>query len=94
MTREEKLAQDIANLVEDHWFNPAAVARVLANQPHYTLDRVMELVGWIIEKHGQRYDDQVSKKADISEGLWLAKELDNVINKYKTKYQFNNIKLP
>lgn len=94
MTKEEKLAMEIANMVEDHWFNPAAVARYLANQPHYTLDRVMELVAWVIEKHGQKYDDNVSKNADISEGLWLAKELDNVINKYKTKYQFNNIKLP
>ncbi len=94
MTREEKLANDIANLVEDHWFNPATVGRILANQPYYTIDRVMEVVAWVIEKQAGRHDDELSKNQPSSEGLWLAKELDKVIDRYKTKYTFENIKLP
>jgi hypothetical protein len=94
MTKEQKLADAIANAVEDHWFNPATVGRILANQPYYTIDRLMEIVAWVIEKQAGRHDDELQKGRDISEGLFLAKELDKVIDKYKTKYQFNNIKLP
>lgn len=93
-TREQKLADNISNLVEDHWFNPAAVARHLSNQPIYTIDRVMELVAWIIEKNARQLEDRQNKDMDISEGIWLANELDKVINKYKVKYKFDNIKLP
>ena len=89
--KETKVGELIANSVEDHYFNPAAVGRYLAAQPYYTADRVMELVLWVIEKNARRHD---SENNQTSEGLWLAAELDKVIDKYKKKYKFENIKLP
>ena len=53
----------------------------------------MELVAWIIEKQARRQDDAI-KGGVYSEGLWLASELDKVIDKYKAKYKFEHIKLP
>jgi hypothetical protein len=47
-TPETKLANQIASATEDHWFNPAVIGRLLANQPIYTLDRIMEMVAQII----------------------------------------------
>jgi hypothetical protein len=90
-SKEIKVAELIANSVEDHYFNPATVGRYLAEQPYYTSDRVMELVLWVIEKQARRHDSEINQS---SEGLWLAAELDKVINKYKQKYVFDNIKIP
>ena len=57
---EQKLADDLANAVESHWFNPAIIGRLLANQPIYTTDRVMEMVAQIIRS--------ISMKEDEAEG--------------------------
>lgn len=92
-SKETKMGELIANSVEDHFFNPAMVGYYLANQPFYTLDRVMELVAWIIEKQARKHEEY-QEQGRTTEGLWLAKELDNVIDKYKAKYKFENIKLP
>ena len=92
-SKEQKVGELISNSVEDHFFNPATVGYYISQQPYYTVDRVMELVAWIIEKQARRYDDVV-KSGVYSEGLWLAKELDKVVDKYKAKYKFENIKLP
>ncbi len=49
-SKEQKIGELLANSVEDHFFNPAALGRYLAEQPIYTMDRVMEVVAWVIEK--------------------------------------------
>lgn len=90
-TPERKLGIDIANAVETHWFNPATVGGYLAEQPHYTSDRIMELVLWVIEKQAQRHK---AEQNSTSEGLWLANELDKVIDTYKKNFVFDNLKLP
>ena len=82
---EQKLADDIANAVESHWFNPAVIARLLANQPIYTTDRVMELVAQIIRT--------IAMKEDEAEGVALAKVLDSQIKSLQDKHKFQ-IKLP
>ena len=92
-SKETKLGEQISNMVEDHFFNPAQVAYYISQQPYYTVDRVMEMVAWIIEKQARRYDDVV-KSGVYSEGLWLAAELDKVVDKYKSTYKFEHIKLP
>jgi len=92
-TPEQKLADQIANAVEDHYFNPAVIGRMLANQPIYTTDRIMELVLWIIEKQARRHEVE-SLKGGTSESLWLAHQLDTIIDKYKSTYVFDNIKIP
>jgi hypothetical protein len=91
--KEQNVADTIANATEDHWFNPATVARILSDQPHYTIDRVMELVAWVIEKEARRHEEDW-KHGNTSEGLFLAKELDKKIEELSKKYKWENIKLP
>ena len=93
-TKEHQIGELLANSVEDHFFNPAALGRYLAEQPIYTIDRVMEVVAWIIEKQAERYRREVENGGLVSEGLALAYKLDQVVDKIKEKNTFNNLKLP
>ena len=92
-SKEIKIGELLANSVEDHWFNPATLGHYLSQQPLWTIDRVMEVVMWVIEKSARRYEDEYSK-GQVSEGLMLAYNLDRVIDKYRGKYDFQNIKFP
>jgi len=99
-TREIKVAEDIVNLTEDHWFNAAILARYLTDQPFYTVDRIMELVAQIIRWQANRYNDELTTDTGIynsgqtSEGLFLANELNETLNRLIKKYKWENIKLP
>jgi hypothetical protein len=99
-TREIKVAEDLVNLTEDHWFNPAILARYLTDQPFYTVDRIMELVAQIIRWQANRHNDELTTESGIynsgqtSEGLFLANELNETLNKLIKTYQWENIKLP
>jgi hypothetical protein len=99
-TREIKVAEQLVNLTEDHWFNPAILARYLTDQPFYTVDRIMELVAQIIRWEANRYNDELDTDDGIynsgmtSEGLFLANELNQTLNKLIKKYKWENIKLP
>jgi hypothetical protein len=92
-SKEIKVGELLANSVEDHWFNPATLGHYLSQQPHWTIDRVMEVVCWIIEKNARIYEAKAGKQ-EISEGLALAYKLDQIIDKIKEANNFNNIKLP
>ena len=92
-TTETKLADQIANATEDHWFNPAVIGRLLANQPIYTLDRIMEMVAQIIRAQEIRHDVEW-QNGRTSEGLFLAKELNKTVKLVAKKYKLENIKLP
>lgn len=93
-SKEIKVGELLSNSVEDHWFNPATLARYLANQPNWTIDRVMEVVCWIIEKNARAYEQKAAAKQTVSEGLALAYKLDQVVDKIKSKNDFQHIKLP
>ena len=93
-TKEEQVGELLANSLEDHFFNPAALGRYLADQPSYTLDRVMEVVAWVIEKQARRYDREVETNGVLSEGLAIASKLDLVIDKIKEQNELKNVKLP
>ena len=93
-TKEQQIGELLANSVEDHFFNPAALGRYLAEQPTYTIDRVIEVVAWIIEKQARRYEREIENGGLVSEGLALAYKLDQVVDKIKEKNTFNNLKLP
>ncbi len=93
-TKEEQVGELLTNSLEDHFFNPAALGRYLADQPTYTLDRVMEVVAWVIEKQARRYDREVETNGVISEGLAIASKLDLVIDKIKEQNELKNVKLP
>jgi hypothetical protein len=92
--KEQQIGELLANSVEDHFFNPAALGRYLAEQPAYTLDRVMEVVTWVIEKQARRYDRELENGGTVSEGLALAHKLDQVIDKIQAQNTFQNLKLP
>ena len=90
ITPEIKVAEQLVNLTESHWFNPATLARYMADQPIYTLDRIMELVAQIIHYQTNRYGlEQVNGRT--SEGLLLAAKLDKVVKSIK---HTEHIKLP
>jgi len=92
-TTEIKLAEQIANLTDDHWFNPAIFGRYLAEQPIYTIDRIMEMVAYIISEQAKTY--QVQKvRGTSSEGLLLANELNECIKAYQEVNVINNLTLP
>ncbi len=93
-TKEQQIAELLTNSLEDHFFNPAALGRYLADQPTYTLDRVMEVVAWVIEKQARRYDREVETNGVLSEGLAIASKLDLVIDKIKEQNELKNVKLP
>ena len=92
--KEQQIGELLANSVEDHFFNPAALGRYLAEQPTYTIDRVIEVVAWIIEKQARRYEREIENGGMVSEGLVIAYKLDEVIDKIKDKNTFEHVKLP
>jgi len=92
-SKEIKVGELLANSVEDHFFNPATLGYYLSQQPNWTIDRVMEVVCWIIEKNARIYEAKAGHQ-EISEGLALAYKLDQIVDRIKEANQFNNIKLP
>ena len=93
-TKEQQIGELLANSVEDHFFNPAALGRYLAEQPTYTIDRVLEVVAWIIEKQAERYRREVSNNGTVCEGLIIANMLDKMIDKIKVSNDLKHVKLP
>lgn len=89
-TPEIKVAQSIVNLTEDHWFNPSIFGRYLAEQPMYTIDRIMEMVVSIISEQSKIH----GVHGYTSEGLMLAVELNECIKAYQENNKLNNLKLP
>ena len=92
-SKEIKVGELLANSVEDHFFNPATLGYYLSQQPNWTIDRVMEVVCWIIEKNARIYEAKAGHQ-EISEGLAIAYKLDQIIDRIKEANNFNNIKLP
>lgn len=93
LTKEQKLAFSIADSVEEHWFNSSIIGHILSDQPHFTIDRIMELVAHIIKHNAERYKGDVAA-GEVAEGSILAYELQQAIEDIKQFYEFNNIKLP
>ena len=93
-SKERQIAELLCNSVEDHFFNPATLAGYLADQPTYTLDRIVEVLAWVIEKQARRYDREVGRGGMISEGLVISSKLDKVIDKIKESNDLQHVKLP
>jgi len=92
-SKEIKVGELLANSVEDHWFNPATLGHYLSQQPNWTIDRVMEVVLWIIEKNARIYEGKAGT-GEVSEGLILAYKLDQIVDRMKATNNFKHIKLP
>ncbi len=98
-TPEQKVAEQLVNLTEDHWFNAASLARYITDQPYYTTDRIMELVAQIIKWGGRRHEDELTPSGiyesnSSSEGLFLANELSKTLDRLTKNYVWENLKLP
>ena len=92
-TTEIKIAEQLTNLMDDHWFNPTIFGRYLAEQPLYTIDRVMEMVVSIISEQAKTY--ALHKiRGESTEGLLLANELNECIKAYQEHTVISNLKLP
>jgi hypothetical protein len=92
-TPEIKVAEQLTNLMDDHWFNPTIFGRYLAEQPLYTIDRVMEMVASIISEQAKTYVLHKTK-GETTEGLLLANELNECIKAYQEHTVISNLKLP
>ena len=90
---EIKVAEQLTNLMDDHWFNPTIFGRYLAEQPLYTIDRVMEMVASIISEQAKTYVLHMTK-GETTEGLLLANELNECIKAYQEVNVISNLKLP
>lgn len=92
-TTETKLADSIANAVEDHWFNPAILAHLLSNQPHYTIDRIMEVFAHLLKFNSKRYKADYEQGV-TSEGLIISNELNIRLQQLRNNYTYTNLRLP
>ena len=92
-TPEIKVAEELTNLMDDHWFNPTIFGRYLAEQPLYTIDRVMEMVASVISEQAKVYE-LLRLQGSSSEGLLLANELNECIKAYQESNVISNLKLP
>ena len=90
---EMKLAEQMANATENHYFNSSIIGQMLADQPHYTIDRIMEMIVKTIRYQAQRHQSDW-ENGRTSEGLFLANELNQSIQRITQKYQFKNLSLP
>ena len=87
-SKEIKVGELLANSVEDYWFNPATLGHYLSQQPNWTIDRVMEVVCWIIEKNAGVYKDKAGKTEIakiVSQGPRINKPITNSITPPKPR---------
>ena len=92
-TPEIKVAESLVNLMDDHWFNATIFGHYLAQQPLYTIDRIMEMIVSVISEQSKMLH-VYSIQGSSSEGLMLANELNECIKAYQENNQLNNLKLP
>jgi len=92
-SKEMKLVDDLANASDDRWFNPVIMGIALSNQPLYTIDRIMELVANIVRHNSMRYKTEW-EHGNTSEGLFLAKELNDKIVELIKTYKWEQLQLP
>jgi len=92
-TPEIKVAESLVNLMDDHWFNATIFGHYLAQQPLYTIDRIMEMIVSVISEQSKMLH-VYSNQGTSSEGLLLANELNECIKAYQENNQLNNLKLP
>jgi hypothetical protein len=92
-SQEIKVAEQLINLTEDYWFNPSVMARYMAHQPYYTLDKLMELIAQVIKEVSLRHGNNDTDGLE-SEGTYLANELNEAIKQIQEYKEFEFLKLP
>ena len=92
-SKELKIAEQLTNAVDDHFFNPAVFGRYLSDQPYYTVDRVMEMLAQVINNLSNRHETEAGSGIS-SHGLILANELKHAIKQVQEMQDISNLKLP
>lgn len=78
-SKETNLANQLAEAVDWHYFNPAVCADVIStDMPLYTQAKIMELVKWIIKFESRRFKTEW-EKGNTTEALMLADALNDTL---------------
>lgn len=79
-SNETKIADKLTDALNDGTFSPAVMANYLVtNNTIYTIDRIMELVRYIIQYNSIRMKTDWELNERTSEGLLLADALNDMI---------------
>lgn len=82
-TDEDKIAEQLQSVLDNHWFNPTICASVIVNRfPLYTQDRLMELMKEIIRQQAGNFEPYWAEGI-TSEALMLASHLAEVIEMHE-----------
>jgi glucuronate isomerase len=91
---EQKIAEQLAELMNNHNFNPAVFANLIVNeQSLYTQDRLVELMTHIIEYQDTRFKIEWDLNK-TSEGLMLSSHLAEVIAVHKNPVSDTQMSIP
>jgi hypothetical protein len=79
-SNETKVAEKLAEGLNDYTFSPAVLANVLTTYyPIYTQERLMELVKYIVKYNSIRMKSEWEVNEVTSEGLLLADALNELV---------------
>lgn len=82
-TDEDKIAEQLQAVLDNHWFNPMICASVIVNRfPLYTQDRLMELIKEVIRQQAQNFEG-AWEEGYTSEALILSSHLSEVIEQHE-----------
>jgi|LakMenE09Jun09ns_1017247.scaffolds.fasta_scaffold43044_1 glucuronate isomerase len=91
---EQKIAEQLAELMNNHNFNPAVFANLIVNeQSLYTQDRLVELMTHIIEYQDTRFKIEWDLNK-TSQGLMLSSHLAEVIAVHKNPISDTQMSIP
>jgi hypothetical protein len=91
---EQKIAEQLAELMNNHNFNPAVFANLIVNeQSLYTQDRLVELMTHIIEYQDTRFKIEWDLNK-TSVGLMLSSHLAEVIAVHKNPISDTQMSIP
>ena len=80
---EEKIAEALAEAVDNNWFNPSLCADLIVNHlPLYTQDRLMVLISEVIRFQAVRFENEW-EQGYTSDGLMLSSHLAEVIEAHE-----------
>lgn len=81
--QEEKIAEALAEAVDNNWFNPTLCADLIVNHmPLYTQDRLMILISEVIRQQALRFETEW-EHGYTSDGLMLSSHLAEVIEAHQ-----------
>lgn len=78
--KHEKVANTLTEALADHYFDRVGLASLLMSfSPHYTIDKIMELVEYILIFANDRYAHDWEINNNTSEGLVKARDWYRVL---------------